>query len=705
MDILVTYSLLSLIKLRKDNLKSLIEIFQDLTENILYDFKGNEDGKGLINDLRKEFLSRYSISIPFPTLKLILKNIKAEKKSKFSLYDDFSFIYDPSCFQSLQKDIENEQVEISELREIYKKLCGETKIENVVGIEYFIDINRRELIAYLSGNHNEVKESEEFKLFKTLISIEKYKVIIERLIMGSIISTYIELEIGDNVKKKQLLLDTNFIISLFNLHSEESYLTCKEIVDISRKYRFEIVVLPETVQEVRNLLNRKAQTINKIHIFMSQNRNTIEFGCSRRNLDGGALELYAEKIEKLIMAEGVKILPQSVNSRLFHNVKSSEIYKKIKDRPFNREGIVHDAMAMNYIKQIRKENETGFHDTTAFFVTDSHGYLENKISSKTRLPYIIRAEELLNVMWLLDPTKNSAITRSNIANIFSTYLNKSLPNREMLKKLDEKIKSLEGLPIDIDDCVNMAVNISLADSSELEDIFRTDELGKLQEKMSVLSARLRRKKEDEIRETAEHANKFLKILEDRLDDEERQKGRIAEMLQHAENKAREKEELISSIKREQEAESERMENDKNLQILIQKKNHLDEMIKRSSDEIEHIEKDINELETTIGRRRTLVIRAMQAFVIVSGALLGVKFIIPNWNLFEPITYIIGIIAAVYVSLSALINKTLNPKKWIDNTVNIIAKKSIEKKAALEGRKENLLQRLKREVEDRQNIVL
>ena len=625
MDTLVTYSILSLIKEKQSHIHSLIDIFKELCESILFDLQKDTSGKGLITDLKNEFETRFSINIPYPTLKIILKKINAEQGRDFDLFSDFSFTYSSSKFKTFDLDIQSEKNSISELKEVYEKLCNESNIQTIMGIEFFIDVNRKDILHYLNDEDFIIDGNLEFPIFQTIYSLDKYKDIIDRLILGSIISTYVELDAIDFIAKKSLLFDTNFIISLLDLHSVESKLNCDEIISIANKYKYDLWVLPETLQEVRNLLKKKAETVSKINIFVSQDLNTIEHGCYRRNISGSDLELISTKLEKILLQDQIHVVSKAENRRLFEKAPSSDIYQKLKDRPFNQDGIIHDVMAQLFVRSLRKKDEEGFSETSAFFVTDTHGYVENKITSKTQLPYIIRAEELLNILWLLNPTNNSIISRANISRVFSLFIDRKLPGRDILNKLDRRIRGIQSVPIDIQDCVNIAVNLSVLDSKELEELYSIEEDSALKEKLVELSIIATKKKDIEIQEGIKSANQVIAFLEEKKKKETYEKEKTKATLVRRENELAEKKKEI------------------NIRELRLKVEHLTILKERDEEELKEIDDRLITLGNRKDKRRNNLSISLACLITISIIVIGIIYIIPNWDMIEPIHFIFVLI--------------------------------------------------------------
>ncbi len=704
MDILVTYSLLSTIKEKHENVDNLICIYKELTEGLLAELNFQSKGKGLLTDLRFEFDEKFKIVIPFPTLKIILTQISHER-TDFQLFSDFSFIHDPASFNDLNEYIETESTIIEEIKSVYMEICKSEGIVSPMGFDFFINLNRRELISYLNGQKVETVYDREFLVFKNLYKIAKYKTSIDKLVMGSILSTYIELDLVGKIKRKTFLLDTNFIVSLLNLHSVESKITCDEIIKIALKSTFRVEVLPETIKETRNLLNRKSNTIESTNIFTSTDLHTIESGCARRKLSGGDLWLISSKIEQILIRKGVTKVSDGVNSKLFRTVRSTNIYEKLKDRPFNKEGIIHDAMAMNYVKENRDDGENGFAQTSSFFVTDTQGKIDNKITDKTHLPYLITTEELLNILWLLNPTNNSLITSTNISTIFSRYLKKRLPDKNMLKAMDDKIQALDEVPIEIKDCAELAVNISVKDTKSIQDFLTASGTDEIKRKLQILADRARQSKEEEVANTFNQANNIVSIVQRKLKEQQEKVVRRDSAIKHIKMQITDKDTEIKRVKKEFSDELEYFEIDKYTSQLKLRKSFLEIELLRDEDELNFINEQIELWEKRHKRHVNLISVSFLGFVLFAFLVISKNIIVPNWNRTEPYTYIISICIPLILLIIHKINPNRKVFKPIDRIVALIKKKSIRNHLRSVKRKEDIQNRIIERANELKDIIL
>ena len=81
--------------------------------------------------------------------------------------------------------------------------------------------------------------------------------VIRKIYLGSILSCYLsEYEPQDKMMSDvELLLDTNFIVSLLDLNTPESTTTCRQLLKIASSFGYSLRVLKETIKETTDLLS------------------------------------------------------------------------------------------------------------------------------------------------------------------------------------------------------------------------------------------------------------------------------------------------------------------------------------------------------------------------------------------------------------------------------------------------------------------
>lgn len=683
MNIEITYCLLADIKERRSNISSLIDIFQELVESLLANHY-RENNSGLLSDLRNKFFEVYGLSIPYPTLKIILSKIKSSYPENIQIYKDFSFICTKGNFIDLTNNIIEESKCIEELNEIYKKYCSDKNAEINENIFEFIDKSKKDLIAFANGKENNdfiSKNQHVYDFIYIVKNIEKYKKIFKKLILGSIISSYFEIDHSGQTNHKTLLFDTNFIISLMDLHSIESFVTCDTIIDIAKKLNFDLLVLPETIKEIKNLLYKKSEKIDDITLFISSHEHTIEAGCARKQLTSSDLKLYSSKVEYFVENKGIKIIYKEAYESLENEAKKSDIFKKMAERPFNKEGALHDAVAMVFIKKLRNGKSTDFSNINSFFVTDTTGYLEKKSSYSTAMPYIIRSEELLNILWLSNPCFDTQIVNSNLARLLSLHLEKKLPNKEMLGRIDDKISKYAKLGLNEKDCVDLATSISEVDTKQLEQLLAADEEDIFKQKLAECAgiARERRRIKDE--SSTEEFNRIINFIEEMHEIE--------------------KKDAIIAIQIELESKHKKFDSTaKSIQHKL-----LEDIISRDNDEVYQITTSISLLEIKQTKRIRLVLSSIFA-VNIFAIIIFLLAICKDWSKNEPITYALLFAPFIFSSLFYIITgKSFNFDLAKKNISYLLNKRTISEINCLETRKEIIEKRISDTKKEISNILV
>ena len=109
--------------------------------------------------------------------------------------------------------------------------------------------------------------------------------IICSIYLGGIISSYFKFKIKDRIIDTELLVDTNFYISLIELNTEESYAACKQLYDLTIAMGFRYSILETTVEQIRILLSSKVRQFKSKDLFATLDVADILSACGRRGLD------------------------------------------------------------------------------------------------------------------------------------------------------------------------------------------------------------------------------------------------------------------------------------------------------------------------------------------------------------------------------------------------------------------------------------
>jgi hypothetical protein len=619
MDKVVTYAFLSVIKEKNGNITSLLFIFEELVEGLLSSWVKRQLKGGNILDLQKEFKTTYSIDIPIPTLRTIINSIVQKDNSLLTTYQDDSFTINEFPEINFNIILGKQQADIEAFYNLYNRYL------NIRGLKYedydllvFFEQNKRYILKCLTGAVNiEENHQVQAQFIQKLLHLKRYNELINRIFLGSIISSYIELEIDDSTKhSKILLLDTNFIISLLNLHSEESFENCKMLIEIANCLKYKVEIMPYTIDETFALLNRVASNLNSVTIFQSLEKDSIYHGCFRNNINASGLTFIANKfVDRLREQYGILVTTEMTNNAMIAEAKQSTYFKQLRGRKHNPDGALHDATALYYTQKLRKGEPKSFKDINAWFVTDRRGVNENQNILGRNAPLIIRAEELLNIMWLSHPSYNSSdYIQTTISRLLSTTLN-IVPDGKMLKALDRKIQVIKDYPINAKDCIQVAEVIGSIENQKLKLLLEKSNQEEIITELMHLS-RLAGEKEKEKQKEDEE---FLLLIKEDLKRSADKEKAIFEKI-----KSEEIEEISIDIRNDA----------ANKEIVL-----IEEIIKRDQEELESIKNDII-LQIPIQAEK-YVKRIFYTFGIICCILfiLSAYFIYKNWVFTEPVLYL------------------------------------------------------------------
>ena len=105
-----------------------------------------------------------------------------------------------------------------------------------------------------------------------------------------------------------------------------------------------------------------------------------------------------------------------------------------------------------------------------WFVTDSR-FDFSSLHADGSLQENIRAEELVNILWLSNPRINSAdIADIGLTKLVSATITHSLPNTRIIKELDDNIQKYAKDKIEVGDCVRVANLIANRTITNLEEL-------------------------------------------------------------------------------------------------------------------------------------------------------------------------------------------------------------------------------------------
>jgi hypothetical protein len=461
----ITYSYLAHISNSGILSRGPIDIFIPIVKKglQLVDKKGAEKRGKNIAEIRDVLEKEYEIDIPIPTLRNILKQISIDINTKdkiyFTLNNDDSFWLKDYYFEEFDEQLSDAESDIANLQKLFAEFCeinGVEDAENKCIIKY-IENNRILLSRLLSNTFSEEDASKDnfiipakfIKFFR-----ENGKTVYEQiknLYLGSIITSYLDLDGVRLEKDITLLLDTNFIISLIDLNTRESTRTCKKLLEICEKQNYSYWVLPETIEEAQQLLHQRANTLESVLISRYINEQDIYHAAQRRGLTKVDLIRIADNLESTLASFKINVIG---NTQKLENIaKRSREYEDLKHIRNTKKAALHDAMAIHYIRDKRGKDFKRIEQVNCWFVNNSFSN-DNKENGEEELeslnrkgvqPEIIKVDDLLNLLWLSNPSVNKDISLSEFSDIGLTTLvaftlNEALPKSRIIKEFDDNIQ-------------------------------------------------------------------------------------------------------------------------------------------------------------------------------------------------------------------------------------------------------------------------
>ena len=524
----VTYSLLAQIRNTGNFINSSIDIFVPIVKYALYRFITEEcQYKGeSTNELRTWILENFSLPFP-PTIlnKILLKigqEINTQEDKRLVLYKDGSFWIKNYQFDEFNEIIEQNQQKVTFVQKCFDNFCSISNLtcSGSTSIFDFIDSNKERLGKYLankSRDHSQdfTVEAQFVEFFKKLPECFN---LIRQIYLGSIISCYLEYEILETENNKvELIFDTNFIISLLDLNTSESTLTCKELLKVASKFGYSFRVLSITLEETYGLLMKKAENYSNTFLSKLVNPEDVWNACIRRQLNRSDLEKIADSLEKTLIND-FSIIPIPYIEKYKNRARLSTEYAELKRYRNSDFAALHDITAKIYVREKRDNKRIKyFEDAKCWFVNNSFNRDLETDSIEYRsqngyLPEVIRADDLLNILWLAKPnlvtTMEDDIVDSGLNSLISYTLNSDLPHSAIIKELDENIQKYQrdSTLTDID-IIKVATRIS---NKELQNIERLNNLAKTDSQKFI--ATIKEEAEKQEKEEKERIQRFETLL-------------------------------------------------------------------------------------------------------------------------------------------------------------------------------------------------
>ena len=671
----LTYSLLAHIRSKGQLLNGPIELFVPLIKRTLSKLneKGVYSGKSIL-EIKNEADALYSIDFPIPVLRTILSKIANEVNSNgekhFDLFQDNSFQIKNYAFTEFEETIRIHNIELENLQEIFKQFCetcGEQK-PNSSSILEFIEKNKHSLSKYLAHKQTDNKkdftiEAQFVEFFKQIPPVYDT---IRKIYLGSILVSYIEYKTDEIKTDIELLLDTNFILGLLDLNTQESTHTCRKVIEITKSQGYKLSILKDTINETTFLLKAKAHQFNMSFLQKKIYPEDIYNACDRRNLNVADIERIADNLETELQKYSISVIFDTTKYK--NLAKYSNEFEFLKTIRHSEASALHDATAIHYVRDKRKKKIKEFENVNCWFLNNSFNRDKYNDLDKSGLnveyqPDLIKADDFLNIIWLSNPQVGKSIDLNEVSEIglsslISVGLSSSLPKLAIIKELDDNIhKYAQDSGLNDGDVVRIATRVT---TKQLTDIESLNKLAKENKELFVQRLNEEAKKQKELDE--DRIKKLDKVLKEFID----KSSALNKIKTDFEDKAKSFDKRINTITDDSNSK------DRQINELQNKLN--EEQKQRKKENKKQIEKDRNlYIATTVNKWRAKTNYELLGWLLAS--IIGVLGLLwkSQWNIENAIKLYEELKANFLVGsglvLVVFIFTGITFKKWYDKNHN------------------------------------
>jgi hypothetical protein len=273
--------------------------------------------------------------------------------------------------------------------------------------------------------------------------------IICSIYLGGIISSYFKFKIKDRIIDTELLVDTNFYISLIELNTEESYAACKQLYDLTIAMGFRYSILETTVEQIRILLSSKVRQFKSKDLFATLDVADILSACGRRGLDRSFLEACKDNLKNDLSEKGISIVYNQNIRALYEKTGKSKDLQTLTNIRGNRESAFNDLLAQEYVAYKRKDKIIAeFNDVNCWFLNNSYSVNRKEKSLPVWQRISITASDLLVLLWLANPSLSIGNSKSMLAmtslsaNVIK-YRSEHYPSHKVICKIQDRIARLQ----------------------------------------------------------------------------------------------------------------------------------------------------------------------------------------------------------------------------------------------------------------------
>lgn len=456
-NLLATYSLLSFIQDNQnvDKSKSILQLFIPIVQDALNWMLSKNASSGEIKgkstlEIRDAIKIRFELEIPPFALNSILSLMDTDE-NRFVINSDKSFIIKAGYANGIDKQYASQRKWISLLKNNYKIFCDR---ENV-------NFDFQELVTFIQDQKNRIFEGNSTQVTNQKYYVSKYVAekirakdtyykTICNIYLGGIITSYLSFTITERVMDTELLLDTNFYISLCNLNTEESYETCNQLFETARNLGFRFSILQRTIEQIRILLTNRIKNFECRSSRAAWDESDIHAACVRRGMNSSSdLQLYKDGIMNDLARKGINVINDAMIKPDIDKASRSEEYRSLKVIRRNSESALNDVIAQTYVENKRSSKKIAeFSDVNCWFLTNSTSFNKHELKIPIWQRKSINAADLLLLLWFANPSldfgnTSSMLAMSSLSANILRYRSEKCPTVKIVDEIQHKVAKLQ----------------------------------------------------------------------------------------------------------------------------------------------------------------------------------------------------------------------------------------------------------------------
>lgn len=265
--------------------------------------------------------------------------------------------------------------------------------------------------------------------------------ILEDLTFGSIVSVLLYVEEPKDLNKIrtttfshcEVFLDTNFIFSMLGLDRKEFNEPAVELLNLLKKYDFNLKVFSFTVDEICRVINAYCNEYS--HYIPHVRVNTLHSELRSKGWSKTDAKEFIINIEQKLLQNGIEIKwIKGINLEEFKpNEELKNTIKKYKpdQGAFQRN---HDLLAIAKIKEFREKTVRRIEDAKVLFLTSDFrlsrfNFMEDGHKQNGTICETVLDRLLTNILWLKNPNTQPPLKSIIAAHSHDLFVNKRVWDR------------------------------------------------------------------------------------------------------------------------------------------------------------------------------------------------------------------------------------------------------------------------------------